>query len=78
MSPRWLKLKEAAEHAAIGQHRLKDLARQGHIKGYQDPESKRGDWIFDRVSLDEYRERPLKGMVSPKEKALAIMNGIRL
>jgi len=75
---RWLKLKAAAEYAAMNDKRLVELAKAGVVRGYKDPETKRGDWIFDRNSLDDYRERPFKGMVTPKEKALAIMSGVRL
>jgi len=77
MSPRWLKLKAACEYASLGQHRLKELAFRGVIRGYPDPDSGRGDWIFDRLSLDAYRESPLKGQVSPKQKAMMIMEGMR-
>ena len=54
--PRWLRLKEAARYSAIGKQRLITLARDGQIKGFQDPDSGRGDWIFDRLSIDVYRE----------------------
>lgn len=54
--PRWLKLKEAAWYSKIGKQKLIKLANDGHIKGFQDPDSKRGDWVFDRYSLDYYRE----------------------
>ena len=54
--PRWLKIKRAAEYSAIGKQRLIKLAADGRIVGFQDPDSKRGDWIFDRLSLDEYRK----------------------
>jgi len=53
--PRWLSLKQAAEYAHLGQKRLKELAREGLISGNPDPENGRGDWIFDRESLDAYR-----------------------
>ena len=53
--PRWLSLKQAAEYAHLGQKRLKQLACEGLITGGQDPDSGRGDWIFDRDSLDSYR-----------------------
>ena len=56
ITPRWLKLKEAALYASIGKTRLKELAVQGIVKGFPDPDSRRGDWIFDRHSLDAYRE----------------------
>lgn len=56
INPRWLKVREAAYYSGIGRDRLKDLAAAGRIKGFQDPDSGRGDWIFDRRSLDQYRE----------------------
>lgn len=52
---RWLKLKEAALYSSIGRKRLVQLAENGKVAGFQDPDSGRGDWIFDRQSLDEYR-----------------------
>lgn len=52
---RWLKLKEAALYSSIGRKRLVQLAENGRVTGFQDPDSGRGDWIFDRQSLDEYR-----------------------
>ena len=65
-----MRLKAAAIYSAIGQNRLKDLARAGAIKGFQDPESKRGDWIFDRFDLDAYRERQAGDL---DKKALAVL-----
>lgn len=58
--PRWLKLKQAALYSSIGQKRLKALADDGDIVGYPDPDSGRGDWIFDKDSLDKYRMRPVQ------------------
>jgi len=74
---RWLSLKEACTYAHIGRKRLKRIALEGHVKGCPDPDSKRGDWIFDRLSLDAYREGQMPG-VTTREKALAIMKGVRL
>lgn len=54
--PRWMRLKMAAWYSAIGKQRLIALAQDGHIKGFQDPDNGRGDWIFDRLSIDAYRE----------------------
>ena len=72
---RWFTLKEAAEYSAIGKHRLVEMAKIGKIKGAQDMDSGRHDWIFDRLSIDAYREAQI--LVSPaREKALAIMKGI--
>jgi len=78
MSPRWLKLKAACEYASMNDKRLVELAKAGVVRGYKDPDTKRGDWIFDRLSLDDYRESPLKGQITPKMKAKMIMEGIRV
>lgn len=75
--PRWLSLKEAALYSHIGKSRLVQLAIEGRIKGFQDPDSKRKDWIFDRLSLDDYREGQVVS-ITAREKAIAIMKGIRL
>lgn len=56
ITPRWLKLRDACKYAAIGKLRLKSLAQAGEVAGHPDPDSARGDWIFDRLSLDRYRE----------------------
>lgn len=53
--PRWLCLKDAISYSRIGRDRLKELAVSGAVRGFKDPDNKRGDWIFDRLSLDEYR-----------------------
>lgn len=54
--PRWLPIKSAAFYSAIGKDRLKELAESGEIVGFKDPTDRRGTWIFDRESLDKYRE----------------------
>jgi hypothetical protein len=77
IQPRWLSLKEAAFYSHIGRTRLIELAADGKVKGFQDPENKRGDWIFDRLSLDAYREGQYM-LPEIREKALAIMRGIQL
>ena len=59
IQPRWLKLKQAAIYSSIGQKRLKTLAEGGVIIGYSDQGSGRGDWIFDKNSIDEYRIKPV-------------------
>lgn len=76
--PRWLKLKVASKYSALGQHRLKELAANRIIRGFKDPDSVRGDWIFDRESLDAYRMRQAGNEATAREKALAILNGVRL
>ncbi|WDP90477.1 MAG: hypothetical protein HUN04_12555 [Desulfobacter sp.] len=53
--PRWMKLKLAMEYSGYGRLQLLNLAIQKEIVGYQDPDSKRGDWVFDKNSIDEYR-----------------------
>ncbi|RZB36328.1 MAG: hypothetical protein SRB2_02153 [Desulfobacteraceae bacterium Eth-SRB2] len=70
INPRWLNLKEAARYSGIGKERLKKLADESHIKGFQDPDDKRGKWIFDRYSLDQYRENQA-GRI--RQKALKIL-----
>ena len=70
--PRWIKLREATRYAAIGKGRLISLAVSGVIRGTQDPDSRRGDWIFDRLSIDEYREAQMTS-VSIQQKALEIL-----
>lgn len=68
ITPRWIKLVPAAKYSSIGQKRLKELARKpgGIIVGYPDPDSKRGDWIFDRESIDKYRIRQVPESIEQK------------
>lgn len=54
--PRWLNLREASRYSAIGEKRLIELAGDGTVRGFQDNDSGRRSWIFDRESLDAYRE----------------------
>jgi len=68
MSPRWLKLTAASSYAAMNKHRLIRLAVDGLIIGYQD--SERGDWIFDRNSIDEYRLKPVQAISKVKSGIL--------
>lgn len=77
ITPRWLSLKEASLYSHIGKSRLVELAIDGRVKGFQDPDSKHGDWIFDCFSLDSYREVQYT-LPEIKEKALAIMRGVQL
>jgi hypothetical protein len=77
-SPRWLKIKAAAQYSAIGINRLKELAERRIVRGFKDPDSDRGDWIFDRESLDAYRMGQAGGMETAREKALAILKGVRV
>lgn len=77
MQARWIKLREATKYSAIGKARLMQLAASGVIRGAKDCDSKRGDWIFDRLSIDEYRDAQMThdGI---QEKALAILHGERI
>jgi hypothetical protein len=78
LNARWLKLKPAAQYSSLGEHRLKDLAARRVIRGFKDPDSKRGDWLFDKESIDAYRMRQAGNGATAREKALAIMQGVRL
>lgn len=69
---RWIKLKEATQYGNIGKSRLIQLAQSGVIKGVQDKDSARKDWIFDRLSIDAYWEAQMSSL-SAKEKALEII-----
>jgi len=56
ITPRWLTLREAAHYSAIGEARLVSMAKAGTVKGFQDMDEGRHGWIFDRLSIDQYRE----------------------
>lgn len=73
----WLSLREAAQEYHIGERRLILLAKEGKIKGYQEKDTKRGDWIFYRDSLDEYRISHCP-VLTAKEKALAIIKDFKI
>jgi hypothetical protein len=77
VTKRWLSLKEAVHYSKIGRDRLKDLARRGVVRGVPDPDNRRGDWIFDLLSLDSYRESQVS-CADAREKALAIIKGVSL
>lgn len=55
ITPRWIKLIPAVKYSSIGKDRLKDLAKKGIIIGFSDPDNKRGDWLFDKESIDNYQ-----------------------
>lgn len=75
MEPRWLKLKDASKWSAIGQKRLVQLAMDGVIRGFQDPDSGRSEWIFDRYSIDDYRLNQADP-AQDKAKVLKLMEGV--
>lgn len=72
-SPRWMKLSAAVKYSSYGRAKLIDLAECKKIIGYQDPDSQRGDWIFDKESIDEYR---LSHYYTGKQKALSILSSL--
>jgi hypothetical protein len=55
---RYMSLKQAAVYSGIGQKRLIQLAKEGKIKGQKRTELKRGDWSFDKESIDRYWHKP--------------------
>ena len=69
---RWLKLKQACVYSAIGINRLVQLAEQGKIRAFKDPDDGRHPWIFDRESIDAYRLGQAGGFESEDKEALAI------
>ena len=71
--PRWLKLTAAVKYSGYGRPKLIELAEQDKIIGYQDPDSLRGDWIFDKESIDEYR---LSHVFNSRQKILSIMKSL--
>ncbi len=73
-TPRWLKLKAAIQYSSYGRAQLLKLVNEGLIAGYQDPDSKRGDWIFDKQSIDEYR---ISHIVSERHKAMSIIESLK-
>jgi hypothetical protein len=77
IEPRWLTLREAAHYSAIGEARLVSMAKAGGVKGFQDQCDGRRGWIFDRLSLDDYRESQAT-QPTYHEKALAILEGVHL
>lgn len=74
--PRWLKLKAAAEWSSLGQKRLIALAEEGTIRGFQDPDSGRNEWIFDRLSIDEYRMNQADP-AQDRARVVELMRGVR-
>ncbi|MEN6375561.1 MAG: hypothetical protein ABFD75_12405 [Smithella sp.] len=67
-----MKTLAAIKYSSIGRHQLKNLAQKGSIVGYPDPDNKRGDWIFDRESIDKYRIRQAPERINIDEKILEL------
>jgi hypothetical protein len=62
-SRRWMRLKEAARYASIGEKRLIKLASDEggrKIVGCKDSDSGLNEWIFDRHSIDAYRQSQMQ------------------
>ena len=68
--PRWLKLSAAVQYSGYGRSKILSLAKKKRLIGYQDPDSERGDWIFDKESIDDYR---LSHHFTEKKNALSII-----
>ena len=69
-TPRWMKLTAAIKYSGYGRVKLLELAERKDIIGYQDPDSARGDWIFDKESIDAYR---LSHFYAQKNKVVSIL-----
>ena len=62
---RWIKgIAAASKIAALHKDTLRELLRDGEIRGYQ---TDGGTWIIDRQSLDEYHEKRIREQTSEKE-----------
>ena len=72
-TPRWMKISAAATYSGYSRVQLLKLAKRKDITGYQDPDSARGDWIFDKESIDEYR---MSHVYSSRQNALSIINSL--
>jgi hypothetical protein len=51
LSQRWLKIEEACSYAKMSRNTLMKCIDNGDIKGKK---RKKGGWIIDRLSIDEY------------------------
>jgi len=71
--PRWLNKKSAAAYSEIGWKRLITMAKDGLIVGYQDQDDKRKKWLFDRYSIDAYREAQAAQANDARKKARDIL-----
>lgn len=72
--PRWMKLKMAIHYSGLSRSRLINLAKERLIIGGPDPGSKRGDWRFDKQSIDEYM---MSLVVGERYKAQAIIESLK-
>ena len=53
-----MSLKQASVYSGYGQKALIKLAKEGKIKGRQRTDIDRGDWSFDKESIDAYWHEP--------------------
>ncbi|WP_022666577.1 hypothetical protein [Desulfospira joergensenii] len=74
VTPRWLKLAAAKQYSSYSRTTLLKLAKENLIVGFQDPNSKRGDWKFDKQSIDEYM---ISQVVGERHKALSILGSLK-
>lgn len=76
IQPRWLKSKDASAYSALSPRRLVDLAKAGQVVGFLDESNRRGmnkgEWIFDRLSLDAYRQSQAGDLVVAVEAVDAL------
>ena len=70
---RWIKLSKATNYSGICKDRLIALAESGTIIGFSDPDNRRGDWVFDRESIDQYR---LNQGYKLRKEVLDIVDGL--
>lgn len=76
MKKRWMSLIEAADWSNIGRKRLIQLAKDKKIVGFSDPDSGRHDWVFDRYSIDAYRETQYNRVCDKADHGKAIAEKI--
>ena len=55
---RYMTLKQASIYSGIGQKKLIELAQKGLIRGKRREDISRGDWSFDKESIDRYWHKP--------------------
>ena len=58
---RYMTLKQASIYSGIGQKKLIELAQGGFILGKRRDDISRGDWSFDKESIDKYWHQPFGG-----------------
>lgn len=72
--PRWMKLKDAMHYSSYSRAQLLKLAKEKVIAGRPDPNSKRGDWRFDKKSIDEYM---ISQIVGERHRTLSIIESLK-